>query len=72
MLLDHGREQAMESLEAFIHYQNLILFKRHLADPRMSDARRQMLLRLLAEEEAKDPSGVKDLDDRGLRIGGGP
>ena len=44
----------MISLEAFIHYENLILFKKQLAAPQISDERRHMLLRLLAEEEAKD------------------
>jgi hypothetical protein len=43
----------MGSLEAFVHHENLILFKRQLADPRTPDGQRQMLLRLLAEEEAK-------------------
>ncbi|OKO85994.1 hypothetical protein [Bradyrhizobium sp. AS23.2] len=45
----------MGSLEAFIHYENLTLFKKQLAAPQISDERRQMLLRLLAEEEAKGP-----------------
>ena len=44
----------MGSLEAFIHHENLILFKKQLADPRISDAQRQQLLRLLMKEEAKD------------------
>ncbi|WP_441237605.1 hypothetical protein [Bradyrhizobium sp. 930_D9_N1_4] len=43
----------MGPLEAFIHYENLILFKKQLAAPETSDERRQLLLRLLAEEEAK-------------------
>lgn len=43
----------MGSLEAFIHYENLTLFKKQLAAPQISDERRQLLLRLLAEEEAK-------------------
>ncbi len=43
----------MGSLEAFIHYENLALFRKQLAAPQLSDERRQMLLKLLAEEEAK-------------------
>jgi hypothetical protein len=39
-------------MERFIHTQNLALFKKHLAEP-CDDARRQLLLKLLAEEEAK-------------------
>lgn len=45
----------MGSLEAFVHYENLILFKKQLADPRTSDEQRQLLLRLLAKEEANKP-----------------
>jgi hypothetical protein len=43
----------MGSLEAFIHYENLILFKKQLAAPQTSDEQKQLLLRLLAEEEAR-------------------
>ena len=39
-------------MEEFIHRENLIIFKRRLAEAK-NDARRQMLLKLLAEEEAK-------------------
>ena len=42
-------------LEKFIHQQNLELYRKLLADPNNGDeARRQMLLKLLAEEAAKD------------------
>ena len=44
----------MRSLDAFVHYENLILFKKQLAYPRIDDTQRQQLLRLIAEEEAKD------------------
>ena len=50
-------EENVMSLDAFVHYENLILFKKQLADPRVDDAQRQQLLRLLAEEEAKDSNG---------------
>jgi hypothetical protein len=46
----------MGSLEAFIHRENLLLFKKQLADPRLADAQRRLLLRLLTEEEARDVS----------------
>ena len=41
----------MGSMEEFIHYEKLIIFKRQLADPSITDERRRMLARLL--EEAK-------------------
>ena len=41
-------------MEKFIHRENLALFKKRLAEPR-SDAEREVLLKLLAEEEAKEP-----------------
>ena len=40
-------------MEEFIHYEKLIIFKRQLADPSVTDERRRMLARLLALEEAK-------------------
>jgi hypothetical protein len=42
----------MESQEAYVHRQNLILFKKQLADPRITHEQRQMLLGRLAEEAA--------------------
>jgi len=43
------------SVEHFIHQQNLALFRRLLrAQTDINEARRQILLRLLAEEEAKE------------------
>ena len=44
----------MRSLDAFIHHENLILFKKQLADSRIDDTQRRQLLRLLAQEEAKE------------------
>ena len=43
----------MGSMEEFIHYEKLIIFKRQLANPSITDERRRMLARLLALEEAK-------------------
>ena len=42
-------------MEEFIHRENLIIFKRRLAEAR-NDAHRQMLAKLLSEEEARDIS----------------
>jgi hypothetical protein len=39
-------------MEEFMHQENLIIFKRRLAGAN-SDAQRQLLLKLLAEEEAR-------------------
>jgi hypothetical protein len=50
-------------MEKFIHQQNLELYRKLLADPDDKDgARHQMLLKLLADEQAKDrppPSEMK-------------
>jgi hypothetical protein len=42
-------------MERFIHQQNLELYRKLLADPNDKDeARHQVLLKLLADEKAKD------------------
>jgi hypothetical protein len=41
-------------MEKFIHRENLALFKKRLAEVQ-SDAEREVLLQLLADEEAKEP-----------------
>ena len=41
-------------MEKYIHLQNLVLFKKRLAEPH-SEAEREVLLKLLADEEAKEP-----------------
>ena len=45
--------QGKFAMEKFIHLQNLALFRKRLAEPH-DDRERQILLQLLAEEEAKD------------------
>jgi hypothetical protein len=47
-------------MEEFIHRENLILFKRRLAEAE-DDGQRRVLLKLLADEEAKalPPKGEK-------------
>jgi hypothetical protein len=42
-------------MERFIHEQNLLLFKKRLAEAR-TDAERKALQKLLAEEEKKQPN----------------
>jgi hypothetical protein len=42
-------------MEKFLHRENLALFKKRLAEPH-SDAEREVLLKLLADEQAKEPS----------------
>jgi hypothetical protein len=45
------RESAMEK---FIHRENLALFKKRLAESH-TDAEREIFLKLLADEEVKEP-----------------
>jgi hypothetical protein len=47
-------------MEEFIHQQNLALFKKRLAEPH-TDAEREMLMKLLTEEQAKEPSPKQGL-----------
>ena len=42
-------------MEKYIHRENLALLRKHLAEPH-SDAERKILLKLLMDEETKDPS----------------
>lgn len=42
-------------MEEYIHRENLALLRKHLAEPH-SDAERKILLKLLTDEETKDPS----------------
>jgi len=46
-------------MELFIHQQNLLFFRKQLAE-KINLAKRLMLLRLLAEEEAKDQQRPKE------------
>ncbi len=47
-------------MKEFIHEQNLALFRKRLAEP-CDDAQRKLLLKLLAEEEAKEIPPEKKL-----------
>lgn len=42
-------------MEEFIHRENLALFKKRLAEAH-SDAEREVLMKLLADEKAKEPT----------------
>jgi hypothetical protein len=44
-------------MDKFVHRENLAHFKKLIAEAK-DDIRREMLLKLLAEEEAKDEGGV--------------
>jgi hypothetical protein len=41
-------------MDEYIHRENLTLFKKRLAEAR-TDAEREVILKLLADEEAKEP-----------------
>ncbi|MGC2319883.1 MAG: hypothetical protein WA615_25860 [Bradyrhizobium sp.] len=41
-------------MDEYIHQQNLILFKKQIAEVN-DEVKRKMLMKLLAEEEAKEP-----------------
>jgi hypothetical protein len=58
-------EALMTSLDMFVHQENLALFKKRLADPETTEAEREQLLELLAEEETKD---VRDADGQRLTL----
>lgn len=52
-------------MEQFIHQENLVLYRKRLTETE-DDATRQVILRLLAEEEAKD-----DIDSIGQKVASG-
>ena len=43
----------MMTLDVFIRQENILLYKKLLADPKISDGQRDVVGKLLAEEEAK-------------------
>ncbi|MGY4567158.1 hypothetical protein [Bradyrhizobium sp. USDA 3256] len=51
-------------MERFVHDENLALFRKRLADPRLTAAEREILLRLLADEEAKPVTPQAAMQDR--------
>ncbi len=52
-------------MERFIHRENLALFRKRLADPTITEDQRQMILKLLAEEEAKEQQSSGQRTDHG-------
>jgi hypothetical protein len=62
-LLNRGRfppKNRVIAMEKYIHRENLTLFKKRLAESH-SDAERKVLLKLLAEEKAKEPPPKNDI-----------
>jgi DNA repair exonuclease SbcCD ATPase subunit len=43
-----------DAMDEYIHQQNLILFKKQIAEVK-DEVKRNMLMKLLAEEQAKEP-----------------
>ena len=46
-------------MDKFIHRENLALFKKRLSDPLLSDAERNVILKLLLDEQAKLKSSTE-------------
>jgi hypothetical protein len=66
----HSAKREGATMDKFIHRENLSLFKKRLSEAR-DDAMRRVLLRLLAEVEAKDPvlsAGVKIMNRKGVEF----
>jgi len=49
-------------MEKFIHQQNLDLFKKRLGEPH-TDAEREVLMKLLSDELAKEPPSNDEIFD---------
>ena len=47
-------------MDAFIHRENLRLFKKHLENRNLSETEREIILGLLTEEQAKKPQSRRD------------
>jgi len=50
--LHHSRGEIL--MDRYIHLENLALFRKRLADPKTTAADREVILKLLAEEEARE------------------
>jgi hypothetical protein len=58
-------------MEWFIHTENLALFKKKLADPHTPEAEREVVRKLLADEQAREvparpPKGIRPPSRRPL------
>jgi hypothetical protein len=42
-------------VDRYIHLENLALFRKRLADSSITEAERKVILKLLADEEAREP-----------------
>ncbi|BBB96714.1 MULTISPECIES: hypothetical protein [Bradyrhizobium] len=51
-------------MERFIHDENLALFRKKLADPQLTDEERKVVLKLLADEEARQIASQGTAEDR--------
>jgi hypothetical protein len=58
------------AMDKFIQRENLALFRRRLADPALTDAQRQTILRLLTEERAKGMTAETNSLVVAIEIGG--
>ncbi len=58
-------------MEKFIHRENLTLFKKRIAESH-TDEEREILLKLLADEEAKEPPPKIDVSQAALICIKGP
>ena len=47
-------------MDRYIHRENLTLFRKRLADSKTTEAEREVILKLLAEEEAREFSPKKN------------
>ena len=52
--VEGAHNQGGSLVEKYIHRENLSLFKKRLAEPH-TDAEREVLMKLLADEQAKEP-----------------
>jgi hypothetical protein len=61
-------EALVTSLDMFVHQENLALFKKRLADPETTDAERELLLKLLAEEGRSGRGGSQAYSEQGSPV----
>lgn len=47
-------------MDGFIHRENLRLFRKRLENRSLSETKRKITMRLLAEEQAKKPQSCRD------------
>jgi hypothetical protein len=57
-------------MNEFIHRENLRLFRKHLENQSLSETERTIVLRLLAEEQAKKAQSCRDSSGPRVRFEG--